>query len=97
MGVFGQQAIYTPRGGAAIIIPDAVFDAESSQITTGDDGSEIVVAMPTLGIRAAALGSITAAQNDTVLITATGVAYIVKSAVPDGHGHIRLHLMRKVA
>ncbi|KAH2808730.1 hypothetical protein KXV85_005852, partial [Aspergillus fumigatus] len=63
MKVFGQEVVYTPRGGQPITIPDAVWDEASSEIHIVD-GQEVVVQTPTLGIRAAALDGIEAAQSD---------------------------------
>jgi len=93
MKVFGEEVVYTPRGGQPIPIPDAVWD-EASTETHIVDGEEVVIQTPMLGIRAAALNGIEAAQSDRVTITATGSAYVVARPLPDGHGHILLKLMK---
>ncbi|MDR3408467.1 MAG: hypothetical protein P4L68_08215 [Methylovirgula sp.] len=95
MDIFGEPISYVPRGGAPIAITDAVFDEESAEIAVGEDGQMATLRKPTCGIRVAALGGAIASQSDTMIRIATGLAYIVKDVVPDGHGHIRLTLMTK--
>jgi len=94
MGIFGEPISYTPRGGAPIVITDAVFDEESADIAIGEDAQMSTQRKPICGIRVAALGQ-AAAQNDTVTRTSTGLAYIVKDVIPDGHGHVKLVLQSK--
>lgn len=94
MGVFGEQVTYVPRGGAPIAISDAVFDEESAEIAIGEDAQMSTQRKPVVGIRVAALGQ-AAAQGATIIRASTGLAYVVKDVVPDGHGHVRLVLMAK--
>jgi hypothetical protein len=93
MAVFGEEVIYTPRGGAPITIPDAVFDEENYDVDIGADGQEVNLKKPIVGIRAAALNGYDPKQNDRVTISRTGQSFIVKNPNPDGHGHIVLLLM----
>ncbi|KUR80762.1 hypothetical protein [Novosphingobium sp. FSW06-99] len=94
MGVFGEAISYVPRGGAPIAIADAVFDEESADIAIGEDAQMSTQRKPICGIRIGALGQ-AASQGDTILRLGTGVAYIVKDVIPDGHGHAKLVLMSK--
>lgn len=95
MGAFGEKIVYTPRGGAPIVIPDAVFDEESADIAIGEDGQVSTQQKPTCGIRQAALLGATASQGDSVRRDLNGRIYLVREPIPDGHGHIRLMLMTK--
>ena len=92
MGIFGQQVIYTPAGYPPVTIADAVFDHESAEIQLGEDGQQSIQRKPVLGIRMSWL-PVCPAQNDTVQISSTGCRYVVREAIPDGHGHARLTLM----
>jgi hypothetical protein len=93
MGKFGQVVIYTPRGGSSITITDAVWDEGATETTiVGEE--QVTIQRPLLGIRQAALGGVTAAQNDRVQIVASGEVYLVKNPLPDSHGHIRLQLAK---
>ena len=95
MATFGEAITYTPRGGAPIAITDAVFDEESADIAIGEDAQVSTQRKPLCGIRTAALAPASANQGDTLTRTGTGVVYIVKDVIPDGHGHVRLILMSK--
>lgn len=91
MGVFGEEAVYTPQGVSPVTIPDAVFDEESADIQLGEDGQATTQRKPVLGIRVSAL-PVAPKQGDRVRITRTGGAYIVKEPIPDGKGHVHLTL-----
>jgi hypothetical protein len=95
MAVFGGGVNYRPRSGAAFDIADAVFDAQYTYVAkdpqTGDD---VTTTSPVLGVRSI-LFSTPPKQNDSVLIKASGILYVVKDVLPDGHGHIRLLLNKK--
>ncbi len=96
MAEFGEQITYLPRGASPIVITDAVFDEESAEIAIGEDAQLSTQRKPTCGIRIAALNGVAiTSQSDTVIREKTGMAYIVKDPVPDGHGHVRLTLMTK--
>lgn len=92
MGVFGEELIYTPRGGSPVTIPDAVVDDEATEMQLDGDGQTTIQKRPIIGIRASALPA-DARQNDTVKVTKTGKVYVVREAIPDGHGHIVLKVM----
>ena len=92
MGLFGEEVIYTPRGGAPVTIPDAVFDEESIDLQLDEDGQTTTQRRPVLGIRVSALPT-EPQQSDSVKIVKTGKVFIVREPLPDGHGHILLKLM----
>lgn len=92
MGVFGDEVIYTPRGGSPVTINDAVFDEESTELAVGMDDQASTQRRPVLGIRSSSL-PFAPKQDDRVTIVKTGKTYIVREALPDGHGHIHLKLM----
>lgn len=96
MAVFGDEVIYTPRGGSPVTITDAVFDEEAMDMQLEVDGQTSTQHRPTLGIRLAALSpdlSIEPRQSDRVQIVKTGKVYVVREPIPDGHGHVLLKLM----
>lgn len=92
MGLFGDKVIYTPRGGAPVTIPDAVFDEEAIELQLDQDGQTTTQRRPVLGIRASAL-PVEPKQSDRVQIVKTGKVYVVREPIPDGHGHVHLKLM----
>lgn len=94
MAEFGEEVILIPRGGAPIIISDAVVDEENIDAMIDQDGQTVNLPKPVIGVRAAALGGYDPKQNDRVTVTRTGRSYIVKNPNPDGHGHILLLLQR---
>ncbi|WP_395391486.1 hypothetical protein WBP07_12680 [Novosphingobium sp. BL-8A] len=92
MGLFGDEVIYTPRGGTPVTIPDAVFDEESTDLQLDQDGQTSTQRRPVLGIRTSALPA-PPQQSDRVQIVKTGKVYVVRESIPDGHGHVLLKLM----
>ncbi|WP_260927372.1 hypothetical protein [Novosphingobium sp. 9] len=92
MGIFGDEVIYTPRGGVAVTIPDAVVDDEATELQMGEDGQTSIQKRPLIGIRAAALAA-EAQQGDRVKVVKTGKVYVVREPIPDGHGHVLLKVM----
>ncbi|MCW2521750.1 MAG: hypothetical protein JWO63_85 [Frankiales bacterium] len=99
MGVFGEGEasdqtswpLYTPVGGAAFRLADAVFDRFYADVETEGD-SEVTTRKPVLGVRLA-LFDVEPAQNDLVHIPSVGITFVVKDVRPDGHGHAKLILM----
>lgn len=95
MGIFGegqdQAPVYTPRGGTAFTLPDAVFDRQFLAVTVAEDGSEVSSRMPVLGVRLAAC-PVPPAQGDRVTIPSIGATYMVREVQADGHGHAKLLL-----
>jgi hypothetical protein len=95
MAVFGGGVNYRPRTGAAFDIADAVFDAQYAYVVRDPQtGEDVTTTSPVLGVRSI-LFPTPPKQNDSVLIGASGVLYVVKDVQPDGHGHIRLLLNKK--
>ena len=92
MAVFGELAVYTPRTGSPISIPDAVFDEEVADVQVGEDGQVSSQRKPLLGVRSHWFAS-PPLQSDRVTIMRTGTTYIVRDSQADGHGWIRLELM----
>jgi hypothetical protein len=70
-----------------------VFDEENYDVVVGDDGQQVNLKKPIIGIRAAVLNGYDPKQNDRIFITRTSQNFIVKNPNPDGHGHIVLELM----
>ncbi len=100
MSVFGEGMpgtpsswpIYTPKGGSAFQLVDAVFDSAYHDVTSLAEDDSATSRRPVLGVRAV-LFTVPPAQNDTVFIPSNGMTYGVTDARPDGHGHIKLMLI----
>ncbi len=100
MAVFGEGSAtdplswptYTPKGGAAFQLPNAVFDEAYTQVTSLAEGSQDTTQRPILGVRAS-LFLIPPKQDDTVYIPSVGKTFGVADPQPDGHGHIKLMLI----
>ena len=100
MSVFGEGVstdllslpLYTPKGGSAFRLVDAVFDNAYHQVTELDDGSTSTSIRPVLGVRAS-LFLTPPRQDDTVFIPSVNKNFGVADPRPDGHGHILLILM----
>lgn len=89
--VFGEPADISWGGGAAITVPDAVFDNTVTEIVYGDGRAPSTVMQPTLGIRQAALPEgVDIRQGDRVLVR--GTPYRVQDVRPDALGHLLLVL-----
>lgn len=105
MSVFGEGnpadsstwPLYTPAGGTAFQLADAVLDRAYTDITLADDGSDNTTRKPCLGVRVALFGDTPPQQSDTVYIPSVGLNFIVRDVRPDGHGHARLLLMEMAA
>lgn len=82
--------LYTPAGGAAFRLADAVFDAAYADITINGDGSEVSTRKPVLGVRISLFLLGPPKQNDRVYIPAVAGTFIIKEPRPDGHGHALL-------
>jgi hypothetical protein len=94
IGIFGETVIYAPSGGAPSFTLTGVFDAGFTQTQLlGPDGPDFSDSDPMLGLRLADFPPGAApAQNDGVMIAASGVAYVVTRVRPDGKGWVRLDL-----
>ena len=99
MAVFGEGVpsvpstwpTYTPHGGAAFQLPDAVFDAQYTRSEEIDGVAQSTTA-PILGVRAVHFPQFPE-QGGRVVIPSNGKTYRVTDVQPDGHGHILLILI----
>ncbi len=104
MGIFGEGVPgdpsswprYTPRGGSAFQLPDAVFDEQYHRVVEQGEGSEVSTTTPVLGVRAALFPQ-PPDQGDRVFIPSNGKTYRIADDQPDGHGHILLILIEAQA
>ena len=93
--VFGEPIVYTPQSGAPFPIT-GVFDTAYLPVSLDSDPT-VITARPVCGIRLSDFPAgfdPTQAQGDQITRTGTNVAYVVKAAKNDGHGHARLELNR---
>lgn len=94
MAVFGQTVVYTPAGGTAFTLVDAVFDDAYHPLQPIEDGTAMTTELPVLGVRLSEFPTgVTPLQGDSVVITALGITYKVRDVEPDGHGHVKLLLL----
>jgi hypothetical protein len=88
IATFGEPITYTPAGGSPIAI-SGVFDPAYTHVTLNDSGIPFTSILPVLGIRMLVLPQ---APEQDDLVTARGLNYIVRDALPDGRGHYKLLL-----
>ena len=91
--VFGEPVTYTLASGIPIQVT-GIFDEAYTPVELVADPS-VNSARPVLGVRLSDFPADWAperAQGEQLTIQRTGVAYVVKSGKPDGHGHARLEL-----
>jgi len=88
--------IYTPAGGTAFALADAVFDRQSGEIEP-EEGiiSATTIRRPVLGVRLALFATYpdAPAQGDSVFIPSVGMTFLVSNSLEDGHGWSKLVLM----
>lgn len=90
VGLFGEAATYTPKGGTPFQIT-GVFDREYQEVSILDDGQGSSSRKPILGVRLAKFAALPQ-QNDTVYVPSVDITYVVRNVKPDGHGHAVLEL-----
>ncbi|MBX6382083.1 MAG: hypothetical protein IRZ07_03780 [Microbispora sp.] len=91
MAAFGEPVSISWDGGAALTIPDAVFDRQHVEIQFPDGRAPLSGWHPVLGIRAAALpDGVSPRQLDRVVVR--DEEFQVVDVQPDGAGHILLIL-----
>jgi hypothetical protein len=104
MAVFGEGTenapsswpTYTPAGGSAFQLADAVFDQAYQRVVELAEGVQGTAQSPVLGVRAI-LFAVPPKQGDSVYIPSVDTTFAVADIQPDGHGHILLILMKTEA
>lgn len=89
MATFGEAVTYTYASGAPIQIT-GVFDEQYTDVTLADT-QPIASTMPVLGVQLSQFPT-QPQQGDTLTITRTAEAFVVKEVRPDGHGAAKLML-----
>lgn len=99
MRTFGEssQPLYRFGGaGAAVELPDAVYDEAYVEVVEPENGPPITSTTPVIGVRLALLSQ-APAQGDTVYVPRVNETYMVNNIEPDGQGWALLKLtFRKV-
>ncbi|MFN3675578.1 MAG: hypothetical protein ACK4TC_06325 [Sphingomonas pseudosanguinis] len=104
MAVFGEGVpgvpstwpTYTPKGGTAFQLPDAVYDEQYTRVIQEGEGSEVSTTGPVIGVREAvftAAGQPQPRQGDKVFVPSKPQTYLVQDVQPDSHGHVLLILI----
>lgn len=89
VGVFGDDVIYTPVGGAAFPIT-LVYDEGNKDLDLAG-GTGVNTSNPIVSGRLADF-AVPPAQGDSVLIIKTGETFVVKDVEEDGKGAVKLPL-----
>lgn len=87
-----EPALYTRQGGQPFAV-NVIYDAGYMGVEVS--GTTIISTDPRVGIRLAEFPvgyDPETAQGDTLSITRTGEAFVVKDGRKDSHGHARLDL-----
>ena len=87
--VFGQSATFY-LAGQAPFTRDGVFDEAYLDLSPADS-MQVTTEMPILGIRLSQFPQMPA-QDDEVVIDATGIRYKIREVRKDSHGHAVLKL-----
>ncbi|MDK8187773.1 MULTISPECIES: head-tail joining protein [Sphingomonas] len=104
MSVFGEGdrsvpaslPTYTPKGGRAFQLADAVYDEQYTRVIQEGEGSEVSTTGPVIGVREAvfrAAGQPQPQQGDRVFVPSKDQLYLVQDVQPDSHGHVLLILI----
>jgi hypothetical protein len=89
MGAFGETVTYMPQSGPLANIT-AVF-TEKGRVTREVNGESIVEEVTSLGCQASQFSANPPDIDDIFVIR--GRYWRVAESLPDGHGHIQLHVM----
>ena len=85
---FGERVNYTPAGGPAITLTDAIFREPTATVEV-PDGPPMLTVRPSLGVRLAAMPAgwdPEAAQGESFTVASTGKTYTVAQGRPNGAG-----------
>lgn len=87
--VFGEPAMYTPKGGVAIPVT-LVYDEANKDLDIAG-GTGVNTSNPLASGRLSQFGAMPL-QGDSLVIVRTGETFVVKDVETDGHGAVKLML-----
>ena len=95
-GIFGEPIVFQPAQGPVVTLattgkPLTGIFRERATTTSIVDGDEITETKSMLGVQASQFPGATPVQNDTIVIR--GRYWRVVEPIPDGMGHIAIHVM----
>lgn len=98
LAIFGEEEdlrpTYTPSGGGAVTVFDAVFDDAYMALMMSEGGPEIATVDPVLGVRLAQFPAGHPVQGGVVVVPRVAKTYRVSNVEPDGKGWALLRLQR---